>query len=271
MQLFQVLQVLDKSVTAERCKIHLASWNGIEDPLDVYLAGKFDEWQAWQRNRNFNRDLVLSLIALAEPHRWLFVGIHDVRGVQRPESTGFYRYSLARRKTTDTLSGRLVVAFERRGRQSYLVANHWESSLHVAELRAERLQVIKFPGYAKTMLTKQHLDIIVKQQNASWKSALSSVSGVYVITDRMTGKLYIGSATGEGGIWGRWSEYARTGHGGNRDLRELLRQKGRDHAGNFQYGILETADSRATESDILDRESHWKNLLLSRPHGLNAN
>lgn len=56
---------------------------------------------------------------------------------------------------------------------------------------------------------------------------LSSVAGIYTILDRETGKLYVGKANayggiGKGGIWGRWESYAKTGHGGNKQLIELL-------------------------------------------------
>lgn len=79
------------------------------------------------------------------------------------------------------------------------------------------------------------------------------------------------SATGEAGIWGRWCSYSKTGHGGNHELVALLREKGEEYASNFVFGVLETADTRASESDVLGRESHWKELLLSRVHGYNAN
>jgi len=39
-----------------------------------------------------------------------------------------------------------------------------------------------------------------------------------------TGKLYVGSAYGDSGVWGRWREYARSGHGGNLHLRRLVQR-----------------------------------------------
>ncbi len=45
MQLFQLLTLLDDQVLPERCKVRLAGCNGSEDPLDVYLAGNFEDWQ----------------------------------------------------------------------------------------------------------------------------------------------------------------------------------------------------------------------------------
>ena len=130
---------------------------------------------------------------------------------------------------------------------------------------------MEFPGYSWVMLTKQRLDVVVEQQVASWKAALANVAGVYVIADRASGKLYVGSATGDEGIWSRWCAYSQTGHGGNRELRRLLRDKGIAYAENFQFGVLEIADTHASDDDVLQRESRWKELLLTRDHGYNAN
>lgn len=92
-----------------------------------------------------------------------------------------------------------------------------------------------------------------------------------LITDTHTGKLYVGSATGEEGIWARWSSYVATGHGGNKDLRKLLKAEGSDYVRHFQYAILEIADNHTSVEDVLHREDHWKRVLMSREHGYNAN
>jgi len=139
------------------------------------------------------------------------------------------------------------------------------------EVRAERMAMADFPGFTRVCLRKCDLDVLMKQGAASWKSALSHVAGVYVITDTSDGRQYVGSATGIGGIWSRWSSYSKTGHGGNKDLRALLKAEGAEHARHFQYGILETGDSNTTQDEILARESHWKRLLGTRAFGLNGN
>jgi len=272
MQLFQLLASLDSELTPERCKLHLAGWNGSEDPLDVYLAGGFDDWQSWQNKKNFERDFVVSLIDLSGSNRWLFAGVHDSDGSAWNPRNRCYRYDLHRRSQTDELDGRLVVSFKRPGRQSYLLGDRWADALEVAEILPEKRHVEDFPGYSWAMLSKQRLDIVVRQPVESWRAALGAVSGVYVITDRATGKLYVGSATAGEGIWSRWCAYSTTGHGGNRELRQLLEAEGDEYADNFQFGVLEIADTHASQQDILERESHWKDLLQSRvPHGYNAN
>ena len=142
----------------------------------------------------------------------------------------------------------------------------------VDELRPEPLRIKEFLGYSSALLTKQELDTVVAQGITSWKAGLSAVAGVYVIADRHTGKLYVGSATAGEGIWSRWCAYSHTGHGGNRELIQLLDEEGAEYAQHFQFGVLEIADTHASTEDVLRRESYWKDLLQSRrPHGYNAN
>jgi len=95
--------------------------------------------------------------------------------------------------------------------------------------------------------------------------------GTDLITDLLTGKLYVGSATGNGGIWQRWLEYSKNGHGGNKEIKRLLKQSGLKRATHFSYSILEIADTHTSNEQILERESHWKDVLLTREYGLNAN
>lgn len=268
--LFPLLRTLGSPVRAADCKIHLATWNGTDDPLDVYTAGMFDAWQSEQTLPNFNRPYVVTLIAMPERHRWLFVGVFAVDGEPVVDQMGHFRYVMREQGETHEVSGRLVVAFERPGRQSYLNAERWETGIVVTALRPERYQIAEFEGYAKVRIGFDTLSAIVNQQLPSWRSALSSVGGVYVISDHVTGKLYVGSATGEGGFWGRWSGYVATGHGGNVRLRELGMALGAS-ASSLHFSILETADTRTSEAEVVKREQFWKAVLLSRTHGFNAN
>lgn len=269
MKLFDLLRIADPDLDPARAKLHLAVWNGIENPLNVYLAGEFDSWQSWQGRRNFGRPFVISLIALPQRDRWLFAGAHDSRGCQVDQ--GGFQYDMCRRPANEDLNGRLVVSFSRSGRQSYLNAERWADQLEVAYIRPEPLAIRDFDGYSWTTLSKAELDIIVRQSVESWRAALSAVAGVYVIVDRLTGKMYVGSATAGEGIWSRWSAYSASGHGGNTELIALLSARGLEYADNFQFGILEVADSHSSAEDVLARESYWKNLLQTRAHGYNVN
>ena len=270
MLLFDLLRINYPSVKEEDCKIHLAVWNGFEDPLDVFLAGDFEEWQSWQSRRNFERKFIISLLQLPGIDKWLFAGGFISEGSTYIEEEKYYRYKTYEVTQFEEFTGRLVVKFSRSGRQSYLNAENWSSSIIVSELKPEKIVIEEFSGYNKVRLSKKRLEIIVSQCVESWKAALSNVSGVYLITDTKTGKLYVGSATGEGGIWQRWCAYAENGHGGNHDLIAILSEKGKEYSENFQYSLQEIADTHTSATDVLARESYWKDILCSREHGYNA-
>ena len=102
---------------------------------------------------------------------------------------------------------------------------------------------------------RAELDLVVRQGIESWRVALSNVAGVYLISDPGCGKLYVGSATGEGGIWQRWCEYSANSHGGNRDVRLLLEHDSAA-AQRMRFSILEIADLHASAEEVLRRESH---------------
>ena len=100
---------------------------------------------------------------------------------------------------------------------------------------------------------------------------MANVAGVYLITDTANGKNYVGSTIGEFGIWQRWCEYSQNGHGGNKELKKILNENGKSYSNNFQYSILEIADTHSSNEDILARESFWKDILCSRTYGYNGN
>lgn len=270
MRALKLIEMMDAEVVPKETKIHLAVYNGEEDPLDMYRAGKFQWWQSWQHKQNFRRLFVVSLIKMPEEHKWLFAGAYSSHGC-KPQG-GRYKYRLTERPACQELDGRLVAHFERPGRQSYLKAESWADRISVAEIRSERLSIPEFPGFKGLHVSKSILDLIVRENHAAWRSALSSVAGVYLITDSETGKFYVGSATGQGGIWQRWCDYAKSGHGGNRELKVLLNGASPvKRAEGLQFSVLEIADTHASVEEVRERESHWKSVLLTRIHGLNAN
>ena len=271
MHLFDLIKVTNPDLKPEQCKLHLATWNGKENPVDVFLAGNFDEWQRWQTKRNFERKYVIALISLPTSNHWLFVGLYKSDGAAWKKQQKLYYYNLAADNSCTELDGRLVVAFSRAGRQSYLDAEKWVPGITISELRAEKLSIAEFPGYRNINLSKGELATIVRQSIESWRTALSNVAGIYVISHTESGKLYVGSATGEGGLWQRWSQYVATDHGGNKELRELLRETAINTAENFRFSVLEIADIHSSEKEVLRRESHWKKVLLTKQHGYNAN
>jgi hypothetical protein len=86
-----------------------------------------------------------------------------------------------------------------------------------------------------------------------------------VLVHRERARLYVGSATGSYGFFGRWRGY-QNGHGGNVGLQEI---EGRPE--DYDVSILETAGSGMDDREVLRLEACWKEKLGSRVHGLNRN
>jgi hypothetical protein len=254
-------------------KVHLATGErNPNPPLAAYFDGKFEEWQEYQNQRNFQCEHVIGLIHLGGP-RWLFAGVWKVLGV-RPRKDGaeeWFEYDTVEVKGLEHLAGRAVIQYSRTGRNSYRHGDPLAGELVVGQLLEERMRMADFSSYASVLLSFDQLRHVVRRALPSWRAALGSVAGVYLIADTSCGKHYVGSACGAEGIWGRWGAYAESGHGGNAELAALLREMGADHAKHFLFSILEICDLRDTAEAVIAREGHWKSALLSREFGYNAN
>ncbi|WP_342001883.1 GIY-YIG nuclease family protein [Microbacterium sp. LWH7-1.2] len=124
---------------------------------------------------------------------------------------------------------------------------------------------IPFPGFDRLVLSHVDLQAVMREHRyASWRTALSSVFGIYLITDTRDGRHYVGKADGEESIRQRWSAYATNGHGGNVELRGL-------DPSSFRFSLLRVFDPSTPTRDIDVAESHFKDALDSRRHGLNRN
>ena len=266
LKLTKFLQACDIPVNLDSYKIHLAVVSGTSSPLNAYFAGKFKEWQEEQNQRNFSKDMVIGLIGLGND-RWLFGGVYRINSCV--SEGDLYRYDTTLISGQDDYIGRLIVKHERTGRASYRIGDADGGLYFIDQLLPQKLTVQEFPGYNKVHINNATLKIIISQNIESWRSALSNVKGIYLIGNELTGKVYVGKADGNSGIWQRWCDYALNGHGENKGLRSLLDLHGADYSKNFWYSILEIADTHASSDDILKRESYWMNILRSRNFGYN--
>ena len=129
-----------------------------------------------------------------------------------------------------------------------------------------------FNGYNNVLLSHNELRIIAKYEAPDWKNALENVKGIYTITDTSNGKIYIGSATGEDGIWQRWCSYAKGLTGGNKTFNEILKNPAQGEKyikDNFTYAILEIFDKKTKDSYIIQREEFWKKVFQTIKFGMN--
>lgn len=107
--------------------------------------------------------------------------------------------------------------------------------------------------------------------DTSWYTALKNIKGIYIITDKSNGKHYVGSAYGEYSFWSRWAQYSENGHGENIELKKIIEENSINYAQNFLFSILEIRSAITADKEIIEREQHWKNILLSREFGYNKN
>jgi hypothetical protein len=132
--------------------------------------------------------------------------------------------------------------------------------------------MIPFTSYNDVLLSFKELKNLIETDNVEWRDKLKAVNGIYGIADQSNGKLYVGSAYGYEGIWGRWKVYAETnGHGNNDMLVELL-SKNKDYAwDHFQWFILETFPLNVTDDYAIQRENLYKLKFCTRLFGYNKN
>lgn len=129
----------------------------------------------------------------------------------------------------------------------------------------------QFKDYSDFILSFSELSEIVNNQYSDWIKMLSIVKGVYLINDTSTGKLYVGSAYGEDGIWGRWRNYVLTnGHGHNRLLKELIVNDPL-HSNHFRFSILMLLPRTVTPDEAIKKEMLFKKKLGTNSFGLNGN
>ena len=271
-----------KSDDYKKYKIHFATGaTDKKEPYNKFLINEFDEWQAHQSNKNFNREYVISLIYY-DKNIWLFAGVYKVNNknpqpISHAGSRNGWRYDLSLTDNQKDMIGRVFVYFKKEFRASYpcleLEAKNGTNpaNICVSSILDKRVTINDFNGFDNVNISYQTLKYITDNNIPSWKSALSNVKGVYLIVDTLTGKQYIGSAYGENCIWQRWTEYAKNGHGGNIEIKKVLNNYGTEYKNNYKYSILEVCNMNLGNEYIIKRETYWKEVLLTRIFGMNSN
>lgn len=249
--------------------------NGYDDPLDLYKTNP-DEvnvtWFLWHDDRRyFNVGQTAICLLKLRGDQWLLTTIKKITRLL--DVTDGVGYDADEVKEYEQYFGRLVVEYHNLCRTMGRKYENVMDELEVVEILSEQYTGDEFPGYENVRLSYPLLKNIVDRQLPGWVDALRNQKAVYLITDTKTGKLYVGSATSQTGmLLQRWSSYAADGHGGNVELRELVKQQGLDYVkDNFQYSILENYNARMDDGYILKRESWWKETLCTRTHGYNKN
>lgn len=238
-------------------------------------------FQSYQRKRRFHDVAqIVSFYGLSGT-RAGFYGVYRVIG-HRPASEGptlpacawsrewkaetRFFYDLKRDKRFDDLGDRLIIDWAPRS---------WVLKLGnkpVLEIKEPGRKLPPFDDYLEFSLTHAQLKDLFANEEAhrDWRVPLSAVAGVYLILAKRSGDLYVGSAYGESGIWGRWRNYVSSGHGGNVQLRELIRGDSA-YPEQFRFSVLQILPKTMAREEVLKREKLYKEKLGTRATGLNSN
>lgn len=248
------------------------------DLRSLYINNRlvFLRYQNYQGNDVFKGcDFIISFIG-EENSTARFVGVFKIAGknvgIENYEEDGIsfganFSYVMEEQTGFSDLVDKVVIKW--RNPRAW---HQWiDKPMEVVEL-SPGLHYSSFSDYLDIILTFPELREIVTSNYKDWHIALSAVKGVYLITDVSTGKLYVGSAYGDYGIWGRWSEYVKTnGHGGNKSLIPLVETDPDYAVNNFRFSILMLLPKTITPDEAIRKEQLFKRKLGSNSFGLNNN
>jgi hypothetical protein len=253
-------------------------------PLDELLQNDWLEiYQSYQRRPVFHKaDLIVVFYGL-HGTRAAFYGVYRVAG-HRPGTEGrilrgcawshewqrkdHFFYDLERDPRFDNLRHRLIIDWGPATRS-------WVQKVvnkPLLEIQEPGRRLPPFDDYLEFSLSHAELKDLFANEEAhrEWRARLSAVAGVYLILAESSGHLYVGSASGDGGIWARWREYAKTGHGGNTLLRDLVHRDS-SYPAAFRFSVLQVLPKTMSRDEVIRREMLYKAKLGSRATGLNRN
>jgi len=244
----------------------------------VRRMGLFDDYQSRQGKDVFSNCKYVVAFMAERGTRSRFLGVYKVERLRKPAPwpedwpySGMgpvsYQYDMTELAGFEDLVDRLIVDWGK-GTRSWF---QWLKPRDVIEV-LPRGYARDFPGYLDFILEFDELERIVGNPAANrvWHTMLRGVSGVYLITDTVDGRLYVGSAFGKGGILGRWTSHMKSKHGGNKELCALLAEHPERYR-SFSFTILRTLPRTRTASEVIAVESLYKKKLGSRAFGLNSN
>lgn len=258
-----------------RAKVKFNIWDGYHDPIELFKTDPEEintKWLFWNEKRKYFRVGQIAIcVARIEGDLWLLTTVKEVtKDLDVHDGISFEGEEIER---ISEFFGRVIIRYHKRHQGQDRMYDSVADELEVAQVLPDVFDDDDFPGYDNVCLSYPMLRRIIDSGKSDWKAALENQKAVYVLNDTATGKLYVGSATSENGmLLARWKAYADSGHGGNKELRELVEEKGFDYVKeSFQYTIIENFNARVDDLRILERESYWKKVLRTREFGYNAN
>lgn len=256
-------------------KVRFNQSNGIENPMDLYLKNPEivnNQWFLWRTKSKLFKvgEIAICLLKLSSD-TWLLTTIKKI--TEDLDVCDSINYKAEELGKYNKFYGRVILKYHKTVQTQVMHLGTVKDELEVLEILPTIFDGDEFAGYDKVSLSYSQLEAIIKLKKQTWIGALENQKAVYLQTDKVTGKLYVGSATSDQGmLLSRWKNYIENGHGGNVGLKELVREKGFDYIKkNFQYTIIENFNAKVDDHYVLERESYWKEVLRSREFGYNKN
>lgn len=256
-------------------KVRFNQSNGIENPMDLYLKNPEivnNQWFLWRTKSKLFKvgEIAICLLKLSSD-TWLLTTIKKI--TEDLDVCDSINYKAEELEKYNKFYGRVILKYHKTVQTQVMYLGTVKDELEVLEILPTIFDGDEFAGYDKVSLSYSQLEAIIKLKKQTWIGALENQKAVYLQTDKVTGKLYVGSATSDQGmLLSRWKNYIENGHGGNVGLKELVKEKGFDYIKkNFQYTIIENFNAKVDDHYVLERESYWKEVLRSREFGYNKN
>jgi hypothetical protein len=243
------------------------NWNPIElfknGDISTMLAGQY--WN-YSKNKSYKAGQMTIGLVKIKPNEDFWLLFHIGKVTQDLNILNGVGYEYQDLPEYEKYVGRLIIKFKNKAQTMIRNAESVIDDCYVSQILPDTFDNDLFPGYEKVNISWDEMKRVLEKDN--WKTALQNQKGVYLLTDKSNGKMYVGSAYGENMILGRWRAYIGNGHGGNIGLKKLSF----DHIKqNFKYSILDIYKSTTDDQIIFDRESWWKEVLQSRQFGYNEN
>ena len=244
------------------------------NPYDWYINDRksFIAYQSEQSEERFkNADYIVSFIG-EDGTTARMVGVYRVLGLDKERmervNNGHFFYQMEEVDGFDELNERVIIDWGK----SAINWHQWLDKNDKEIIAIERKGIDWVcPDYDQIKLSFEQLQRIFRDEISVWKNKLSASNCIYVISDSKSGNLYVGSTYNREGIWGRWKDYAATGHGDDVELVKLLEADPEYAKKYFTWAILQVLPLGIQDEKAISIETLWKNKLGRTACALNRN
>lgn len=198
-------------------KIKFNQYNGFNDPMDLYKSNPEivnTQWLFWNEKQRYFRVGQIAMCFLKLSYdRWLLTTMKRV--TKDLGISGGVSFEGEELEEYHSLYGRVIVQYHKTTMAQGRYFSQLQEELVVNQILPDKYDGEDFPGYDRVRLSFRQLEAIINRGKKDWIAALKNQKAVYLITDKNTGKLYVGSATSDSDmLLQRWSNYVSNGHGG---------------------------------------------------------